>query len=239
MSWADHLFVLLLVGVYPVAGFFSYRKLKAMLAHGPPGLRRMLYRRNMLLQWLLATLAIGLWIGGDRSLTSIGLGIDVGWSFVAGMAMVLGAAIYFILQWRRARESAEVRRRVKRQIIGAAELLPRTSREFQTFTGVAVTAGFCEEVLFRGFLMGYLVSVTGSLWLAIALSSLVFGAGHAYQGVKGVTATTLAGLGFAGVYVFTGSLVYSMAIHALVDINAGVLGRMVFAEESQAAATSI
>lgn len=231
MNWADHLFVLLFVGVYPVVGFFSYRTMKPMLVHAPPGFRRTLYRRNMLAQWILAAMAIGLWLVGDRSLALLGLGVEPGWRLVAGVAATICVGIFFVVQWRRAKASAEVRERVRRQMIGAGELLPRTQPELQTFVWLAMTAGFCEEVLFRGFLMGYLVVLTGSIWIAIGVSSLLFGIGHAYQGVKGMTVTMLAGFAFAGVYVATGSLIFSIGIHALVDINAGVLGRMVFGEE--------
>jgi membrane protease YdiL (CAAX protease family) len=233
VSWADHLFVLLFVGVYPVVGFFSYGKMKPMLMSAPPGLRRTLYRRNMLAQWIMAAIAIGLWVNGDRALASLGLTVEVGWPIAAGLIAVAATVIFFWLQWQRARASAEVRERVRRQIVGAGELLPRTRAELQTFTWVSLTAGFCEEVLFRGFFMGYLLILTGSLWIAIAVSSVLFGMGHAYQGVKGVAVTALAGLGFASIYVVTGSLIYSMAMHAIVDINAGVLGRMVFGTDDE------
>lgn len=233
MNWADHLFVLLFVGVYPVVGFFSYRKMKPMLMHAPPGFRRTLYRRNVLAQWILAAMAIGLWLGGDRSLASLGLTVEPGWPFVAGVVAVVATAIFFLLQWRRAKASAEVRERVKRQIIGAGELLPRTRVELQTFTWVALTAGFCEEVFFRGFFMGYLLVLSHSTWIAIAVSSVLFGVGHAYQGVKGVAVTGLAGLAFACVYVVTGSLWFSIGIHALVDINAGVLARTAFGTDDE------
>ncbi len=233
MNWADHLFVLLFIGVYPVVGFFSYRKMKPMLMHAPSGFRRTLYRRNMLAQWILAAMAIGLWLGGDRSLASLGLTVEPGWRFAAGVVAVVATAIFFLLQWRRAKASAEVRERVKRQIVGAGELLPRTRAELRAFTWVSVTAGFCEEMLFRGFFMGYLVMLTDSIWIAVVVSSVFFGMGHAYQGVMGVAVTALAGLAFACVYVVSGSLVFSMAIHALVDINAGVLGRMVFGTDDE------
>ena len=69
-----------------------------------------------------------------------------------------------------------------KQIEPLRALLPHDSRELQTFCALSITAGVCEELLYRGFLIVFLSSAFGVL-PAVALSSLVFGIAHAYQGV--------------------------------------------------------
>jgi membrane protease YdiL (CAAX protease family) len=61
----------------------------------------------------------------------------------------------------------------------------------------SIAVGYCEELFFRSYLMRRL-SQAGLplLWSAI-VSSLVFGAGHGYQGVIGVISGSLLGLYFA------------------------------------------
>ena len=67
-----------------------------------------------------------------------------------------------------------------------------------------------------------LTAVLG-LWPAVVLSSLIFGLGHAYQGVGGVLKTSLAGLIMAGIVLLTGSLYVAMIMHAVLDMTQGQL----------------
>jgi membrane protease YdiL (CAAX protease family) len=78
-----------------------------------------------------------------------------------------------------------------------------------------------EEIVFRGYLMAYFDSLVGPAGAVLA-SSLIFGLGHAYQGVAGIVKTGVAGLLFAGVYVATGSLLAPMLLHAVTDAVSGI-----------------
>ena len=99
-------------------------------------------------------------------------------------------------------------------------LLPRGREERFAFFLVALTAGFCEEVLYRGFLLHVLSLDTGiSGPVAVGLAAVAFGAAHAYQGWLGAVLTCAAGFGFLAVYCITGSLLPGILIHALIDIR--------------------
>jgi hypothetical protein len=101
-------------------------------------------------------------------------------------------------------------------------LLPHTQSERRAFDAVSVTAGVCEEVFFRGYLIAYLMAVLGTpFWVAALLSSVVFGFAHAYQGPLGILRTAAAGGLFALLYGLTGSLWAPMAVHAVMDITSG------------------
>lgn len=52
--------------------------------------------------------------------------------------------------------------------------LPRTPGERLVWLGVAVTAGVCEETLFRGFAITELRKLPGAVWTAVLLSTLAF-----------------------------------------------------------------
>lgn len=88
---------------------------------------------------------------------------------------------------------------------------------------LSITAGICEEVLFRGFVPGYLVGWTGPI-LAIAISCVLFGFAHVYLGAQQVLRTSVVGALLAGIVVASGSLWPAMIVHATLDLNSGDLG---------------
>ena len=61
---------------------------------------------------------------------------------------------------------------------------------------MCVTAGICEELLFRGFLTWYLAHHVG-LPVAAAAQVVIFGVAHLYQGFGGIVKTGFAGAFFA------------------------------------------
>lgn len=104
-----------------------------------------------------------------------------------------------------------------------AALLPRNAVERRLFAGLAVFAGFGEEVVFRGFLLAVLTPALGDVWLALVVSSLAFGVLHAYQGPLGMLRTATLG-GLLGVsVVLDGSLWPAIVVHVLVDLVGGLL----------------
>ena len=86
---------------------------------------------------------------------------------------------------------------------------------------MAVTAGVCEELIFRGFGIAYvrwLWPGATHFWL-VALTAAGFGFAHLYQGARGVILTGVVGAVLASLVLATGSLYPAMAIHALVDLR--------------------
>ena len=83
---------------------------------------------------------------------------------------------------------------------GMRFLLPVTQAERRLWLFVSLSAGICEELLYRGFLFGWLGGefIGGhhlSLIAALIISSIGFGLAHSYQGALGVIQTTLIGRG--------------------------------------------
>ncbi len=101
-------------------------------------------------------------------------------------------------------------------------LLPVAPLERRWWLVLSLTAGICEEFMFRGFLLHFLTGqMAGGLSLNLTaawlLSSLAFGLGHLYQGALGVLRTGLAGLMFGLLALLSGSLLLPMVLHVLVD----------------------
>ena len=108
-----------------------------------------------------------------------------------------------------------------RHLSHIAFFLPVSRAERRWFSAVCVSAGICEELIFRGFLIRYVEAVVPGLgWTgAILVAALVFGVDHGYQGWKGILQTTFFALVFTLLFVLAGNLWVPMIAHALLDLR--------------------
>jgi len=102
-----------------------------------------------------------------------------------------------------------------------ATMSPRTQSELSWWVALSISAGFCEEFVFRGYIIWAFQPVFG-LWGSAAFSLVVFAIAHSYQGLKGVLAVGAAGLILTLVVLISGSLWPAIVLHALVDIGQGL-----------------
>lgn len=229
-SLVDHLLVAVIGVAYPLCFTLDwYRRLLPQLKSGGAYSRSRLYRRSMIELWLLTLVVLSWWLWSGRAVTAVGLGVPGGWAFwiAAIVAIVLATALG--LQVAAVRSSAEAREQVQKQFRGVPALMvPRDSRERRLWVGLSLTAGLCEEILYRGFLIWYLM-----MWLpgtaAVLLSAIVFGMAHLYLGWGvGVLRVTMVGVVLGVAYLVTGTLWVPIAIHAIVDVTSGLTGSAAF-----------
>ena len=114
------------------------------------------------------------------------------------------------------------RRSIERRDLKARFFMPTTARERRLWAGLSVAAGVSEEVTYRGVLFALLAVVTGSTWLAAALSAVAFGLSHAVQGWKAAGAVTMIALLLHGLVALDGTLYPAIAAHAMYDWLAGL-----------------
>lgn len=96
-------------------------------------------------------------------------------------------------------------------------ILPRTSAETVFYLALAVTAGFCEELIFRGYLFRQFTAWTKSMAAGLVLQAIIFGLGHGYQGGRLMLVVTVYGLLFGGLAMWRRSLRPGMMAHGLQD----------------------
>jgi membrane protease YdiL (CAAX protease family) len=96
-------------------------------------------------------------------------------------------------------------------------LLPQTRREKAWFCVLSVFAGVGEEIAFRGFLLTAIELWSGSVVLALFVSSIAFGVVHAYQARAGMLRAGMLGMLLGGSLLVTGSLVPAIVAHTLID----------------------
>jgi membrane protease YdiL (CAAX protease family) len=100
----------------------------------------------------------------------------------------------------------------------AAFLNPRGPVEVTLWVIMSVTAGFCEELVYRGYLQKQILAVTGSATLAVMVQAIIFGAGHWYQESKKVIIIAVLGALFGLLAHWRKSLRPGMLSHAWEDV---------------------
>jgi uncharacterized protein len=95
---------------------------------------------------------------------------------------------------------------------------PRGVAEVTLWVMMSMTAGFCEELVFRGYLQRQFLALTGSAALAVMAQGVLFGVAHGYKGVKMVIVITVLGILFGVLAHWRKSIRPGMIAHAWADI---------------------
>jgi membrane protease YdiL (CAAX protease family) len=107
-------------------------------------------------------------------------------------------------------------------------LLPKSLVEIALWILVCLTAGFCEEITFRGYLQKQFHAFSGSIAIAVILQGIVFGITHGYQGWKNVVVITTLGILYGMLAAWRRNLRVNMISHAWSDVWGGWLKLIVF-----------
>lgn len=105
-------------------------------------------------------------------------------------------------------------------------LLPQTGLEVAVWIATAVSAGFCEEFIFRGYVQRQFLALSQRTWVAIVLQGFVFGAMHAYQGWRAVVTISILGMMFGALAAWRKALRVGMMAHGWQDVWAGWLSHL-------------
>jgi len=201
LGTADHILFILIGLVIPFMAIIQGKPDMSQIEFSPKQ-KIALYYSNGLLMWLASILILGAWLFYDRDLASFGFRLPEMSTIVFSCTLIfillyLGDLIYETISPSRKQKT----------IIKLTEntpFLPSDHRELAHFTFAAFTAGVCEEIIFRGFFINYLLAFSGHTiigqWSAILLPALLFSVVHIYQGHKAVLKILLAGILFGLIY---------------------------------------
>jgi membrane protease YdiL (CAAX protease family) len=199
-----------------------------------PRARRSFYRRLLVLEWGLAALAAVIWLFSPGvSATAVGLRWPQHGPGVLGGVVLAVVVLFVVLSTRALRSGALLEaarparcpgegRHAEPPVHSTLALLPRSAGERRLFTVVGVTAGVCEEWLYRGFFLAVVAALGGGGLPQAALVGVAagaFGLAHAYQGLTGVLTTGVLGGVMALLYLETGSLLLPVLLHAAIDLR--------------------
>ncbi len=222
MPWDIWLIFFALGVILPWRGRMRMKKLLAV-PHVSTVERLALYASTIAFQWVaVAVVAWRAWVHGFTP-SQLGLTIhDRSRILVSG---VIGALLIAALQWLNLRRVGKLAVEARGSLQALAErILPQSTVELLPYLALAITAGLCEEFLYRGFAMAVLVHVGLQAWAAVLVSSVLFGLAHSYQGRGGMVMTLLIGLVLGSSRLTYDSLVPAIFWHSAVDVVAGAAG---------------
>jgi membrane protease YdiL (CAAX protease family) len=222
MPWDIWLIFLVLAVILPWRGRMRMKKLLAM-SNVSTMERLGLYASTIAFQWF--AVAVVAWRAWAHGFTASQLGLTIHDRTRILVASIIGAATIAALQWLNLRRVGRIPFEARGSLQAIAErVLPQSTVELLPYLALAITAGLCEEFLYRGFAMAVLIHVGLQTWAVVLLSSVLFGLAHSYQGRGGIVMTLLIGLILGTSRLAYDSLVPAIFWHSAVDVIAGTAG---------------
>lgn len=227
----DHLLFVVLAVLFPIrAATFGFRRLQRAAESELPRVRRQVYGQAIAIQWSLTAVVLAMWFVLQRPFGAPGHEVGEGLGLVprlsGGLIGILAGVLIvggmIARQRRAALEDDTALERLRARFRRVERMLPTTRGELRAFYLLSLTAGVCEELLYRGYVIWYLERLLGGGFLfSAALCSVLFGFGHLYQGPRGMLLTGMVGAFLAALYWVSGSLIGPMVVHALMDAHSG------------------
>jgi len=217
-AWHTIVFIAIFVGLSVVGGFFQHAARQHPQSAGHTGSAVPGYISVLAFEWLLVLyvrkgvhqrgvrlrdLVGGRWATPQDVLKDFALGAGL-WAIWMGLMNphILGGGTN-----------------------AAQGLLPQGLLESLAWLPLALSAGFCEELAFRGYLQKQFQAITGSAFWAVLIQAIIFGVGHLYEGVGAVARIMLFGALFGLLAVWRKSLRPGMIAHAWSDIFGVIIFR--------------
>jgi len=105
----------------------------------------------------------------------------------------------------------------------AALIGPHTWVGLLVFVLLSCTAGFVEEIIFRGYLQRQIATLSGNIYVGLIVSAIIFGAAHGYQGARRMVLICILGLMFGVLTQWRKGLRPGMIGHGVFDSVQGII----------------
>jgi len=212
-AWHTVLLVLVMLGL---SGLSAYSQGLPSLGRTRNQIAR--YVTAIVMEWLIFGF---IWFGLRLRKRPIRILLGENWGGARQILRDLGIAVLFLIASNlilslishllKAAPNAAIR-----------SLLPHTAAEIAVYSLLTVTAGICEEMIFRGYLQRQFSVFFKSAAAGVALQGIMFGASHGYQGPKFMVIIVVYGVLFGLLAQSRRSLRPGMFAHFLQDLTVGV-----------------
>lgn len=182
--------------------------------------RIQMYSRTILSEWLgFAFVILGVWLAGSSFSSVLGqrwrsardffrdFGIGVAFS-VLSTILLSGIADHL--------SGPDPDRTIR-------FLMPHGRVEMMMWIALSITAGICEETIYRGYLQRQFIAFTRNVPAGIIISGLAFGLAHSYQGVAKASVIGVEGILLGALAHWRQSVHPGMIAHAWKDAWAPIL----------------
>ena len=221
----DHVVAVIICILAPVLAFTSRRMVTEEITLDSEDKIR-LYHSNGLLLIVFALIITTMWRIPGRPLSGLGINL-VNWQPMV-VLLVLAVFVFYFMDIFFQYGAKRWRERTLRRRQKAMTFIPADGKELSHFIFLSIAAGIGEEIIFRGFLINYLLHWTGNetygVILACVFSSALFAFLHGYQGLRSMIKIFILAMLFAAIFVLSESLLIVIVVHALIDILSGLVG---------------
>jgi hypothetical protein len=208
------------VVVLAVVGALAFRgKLRAeqMRALVNPD-RISIYEHTILFEWLvLGLVLVGVWLSGSSLFTVLG----DRWRSARQFLRDVGIGVLFLMA--SIMVTSIVGSHGGAGDKGTRFLLPQGGVEMALWVALSITAGICEEAVYRGYMQKQFMALTRSVPAGIVLSAAAFGAAHSYQGFARASLIGVMGAMGGILAYWCRSVRPGMIAHALQDVLGGLV----------------
>jgi membrane protease YdiL (CAAX protease family) len=210
--------------VLAVQGFLAFRgmmhanQMRAMVNPDRIGI----YERTIFFEWLVFVAVIaGVWLSGSSLYTVLG----ERWRSLRQFFLDIGIGVLFLIASLTLDSILGPYLRGNAGDHAAQFILPHGGVERAWWVVLSLSAGICEESLYRGYFQRQFMALTKSVPAGILLSAAAFGGAHAYQGFRPAFQIGLLGA-MAGVLAhWRKSVRPGMIAHTLQDVLGGFVQR--------------
>lgn len=203
--------------IYPIYIAFNHKKINENIKNN--GNYRLIdYKQTLIIFWGLTFLVLVNYFFQKQPEMNFTPSLSI---IHIVLMLVIVAFAYF--QYSTTKVSLESAKFVKEKLKDIYHYLPKSKKEFKWFLMLSISAGICEEIIFRLFLFEFLKRTTNFL-IAFVLTNFIFSATHIGSGKSNLLSSFFLGLLFSIIYYFTDNIWLAIILHIAIDINAGILG---------------
>lgn len=216
MIWTTILAVLIGV-IYPTYFLLTYKKTNNNIKRDNK-YRLIDYKQTILLFWALAVLIIINYF--ITQLPQLNLYPNF---TIIGIIVSILVLVFSVLQYKSSNITSDKLIIIKDKMKDVYHYLPKTRKEFDWFITLSISAGICEEIVFRLFLFEFLKD-NANLLIAFVLANIIFAITHIGMGKQNIISSFILGLLFSAIYYYTQNIWIAVFLHIAIDINGGILG---------------
>jgi len=178
---------------------------------------REVYLPTLIVQWALVLYVSR--VGRKRNVLKQLLGLPLDTIRRACMDVAIATSGFFIVHaveafWQHGAAASQDAARLA--------VLPGTASERLVWIAVALSVGFAEEIVYRGYLLAQLSAFTGSHAAGVVLQSALFGLAHADQGIGAAVRVALYGAALGLIARVRRSLWPGILCHVAIDVCSGL-----------------
>jgi membrane protease YdiL (CAAX protease family) len=217
---ANYWHTLLIVVIMLAVSFSGPTRHKATLTTRP---KLILYTTGIVTEWVLVGVV---WMGVRRRGYTLGDLVGRPWrkldDLLIDIAIAAGTWFGFVVVAAALAFAMGLQKKLPELRKAIEFMSPKTGLELCVFIVLGVTAGICEEIVFRGYLQRQLGALSNSIVVGVIASAVVFGASHLYEGWERMIIIGVFGAILGTTAALRKSLRPSIIAHSWHDVIAGV-----------------